>query len=98
MHHADWPTVDELPDGGDSALLADLSNVLMGIRAAKSQAKVKQRTEVTRATVSAPQHSVKRLHTVLDDLKAVGNISGALDLVASEGEIHIDVELAPAAR
>ncbi|EPH07007.1 valyl-tRNA synthetase [Propionibacterium sp. oral taxon 192 str. F0372] len=98
VHHADWPTVDELPDGGDSALLADVSNVLMGIRGAKSQAKVKQRTEVTRATVSAPQDSVKRLHTVLDDLKAVGNISGALDLVASEGEIHIDVELAPAAR
>lgn len=94
VHHASWPSVNELPSGGDAALLDDLAEVLMGIRGAKSRAQVKMRTEVDRAVISGPAESLARLKTITRDLRAVGRISGELAFVPGGEQISVEVELA----
>ena len=44
---------------GDTTLLATVGTALSGIRKAKSEAKVKQRTEVLSATITAPDPSAR---------------------------------------
>lgn len=55
VHHAAWPSADELPAGGDAALLADVSAALIGLRGAKSNAKVSMKTPLAAATVVGPR-------------------------------------------
>ncbi len=94
VHHAAWPTVDELPTGGDPALLNDVAEVLIAIRGAKSRAQVKMRTEVDRAVVSGPAESLARLETIARDLRAVGRITGDLEFVPGGDQIEVEVTLA----
>ncbi|WP_312180384.1 valine--tRNA ligase [Arthrobacter sp.] len=99
VHRADWPSAGGLAagvSGADAAILGTVAQALGGIRKAKSEAKVKQRTEVLTATVSAPAPQVERLRAGLPDLLAAGNVRN-LDLVAGDGELTVNgVELAPA--
>ena len=99
VHRASWPTVDGLAagvSGADAAILGTVAQALGGIRKAKSEAKVKQRTEVLNATVTAPAALVERLRAGLPDLLAAGNVRN-LELKAADGELTVsDVELAPA--
>ena len=67
VHRAPWPTLDELPAGGDPTLLDDVAEVLIAIRGAKSRAQVKMRTEVDRAVISGPAESLARLETIARD-------------------------------
>ena len=81
------------PDG-DTTLLATVGTALSGIRKAKSEAKVKQRTEVLSATITAPESLTTQLKAGLADLKAAAN-ARELTLVAGEGELTVsDVVLA----
>ena len=73
--------------------------VLGGVRKAKSEAKVKQRTEVRSAVVTGPADWLEKLRGGLADLKAAGNIA---DLSLTQGEAGesapltvSDVQLAP---
>ena len=84
VHHAAWPTADELPAGGDPALLGDLAQVLIGIRGTKSQAKASMKTPLLDAAVTAPAESLARLESVASDIAAVGRIQG--DIVWVPGE------------
>lgn len=95
IHHASWPTPDELPAGGDPALLADVAAALIGIRGAKSTAKVSMKAEVASATVSGEPASLERLRAVEDDLRAVGRISSPISWAEAEGPLSVEVELAP---
>ncbi len=96
VHHATWPTVDELADGsagGELAVLADASIVLSGIRKAKSEAKVSMRTEVSTAVVSGPSDAVKRIEAAADDLVAAGRVE-AMSFMPGEGDrLAVDVTL-----
>ncbi|WIY84174.1 valine--tRNA ligase [Propionimicrobium sp. PCR01-08-3] len=94
VHQASWPTVDELPTGGDPALLDDVAEVLIAIRGAKSRAQVKMRTAVDRAVVSGPAESLARLETIARDLRAVGRITGDLEFVPGADQIEVEVTLA----
>ncbi len=94
VHRTAWPTVDELPTGGDAALLDDIAAVLMAIRGAKSRAQVKMRSEVDRAVVMGPQESLDRLQAISTDLRAVGRITGELEFVPNSEQISVDVTLA----
>ena len=96
VHHAAWPTVGELPTGGDPLVLDDVAAALIGLRGAKSNAKVSMKTEVVKATVSAPADALARLQSVEGDLRAVGRITGEVVWVEAQGPVGIDVELAPA--
>lgn len=93
VHLASWPSVDELPGDADPTLLTDLGAVLLGVRAAKSSAKVSMKTEITAVHISAPHDARERLSAVLDDIKAVGHITGEITWVVGD-QIEVDATLA----
>lgn len=95
VHRAAWPSVLEVTDG-DTTMLATVGTALSGIRKAKSEAKVKQRTEVLSATITASEALTAQLRAGLGDLKAASN-ARELTLEAANGELTVRaVELAPA--
>ncbi len=99
IHQASWPTVAELGASvavGDRAILAQASEALIGIRRAKTDAKASQKTEVSRAVITAPAEQLALVAFAAEDLKAVGRIA---ELVLIEGaEFGVsDIELVPAA-
>jgi valyl-tRNA synthetase len=67
----------------------------MGIRGAKSQAKVSMRAELSRVEITGPAGSVNAAKAAAEDLRKAGRITG--DLVFSEGgdELRVVAELAP---
>ena len=107
VHTAAWPgAADEVAalssaaSAGDTEVLTTVAQVLGGVRKAKSEAKVKQRTEARSAVVTGPADWLEKLRGGLADLKAAGNIA---ELTLTEGEAGesapltvSDVELAPA--
>ncbi|WP_415100924.1 valine--tRNA ligase [Micropruina sp.] len=93
VHVSRWPVAEEIPSGGDPALLGDVAEVLMGIRGAKSTAKVSMKTEASAATVTGPQQSLDRLLPVLGDLRAVGRIVAPITLGAGDAPLRVDVTL-----
>lgn len=94
VHRAPWPAAVQID--GDTTLLATVGAALGGIRKAKSEAKVKQRTEVLSATITATESFTAQLRAGLGDLKAAAN-ARELDLVAGDGDLAVsDVVLAPA--
>ena len=95
VHHAAWPQPAELPDSGDARLLDDVSAVLIGLRGAKSAAKVSMKTPLSSATVTGPADQVERLGTVEDDLRAVGRVESPLDWVPGGTELHVAAMVAP---
>jgi len=95
VHRAAWPAPLEIADG-DTTMLGTVGLALSGIRKAKSEAKVKQRTEVLSAAISANESFVAQLKAGLGDLKAAAN-AREISLVAADGELAVsDVVLAPA--
>jgi len=96
VHRASWPVTDGyagLAAEGDPEVLTVVGEALSGLRKSKSEAKVKQRTAVLSATVSAPAAQLEQLRAGLDDLKAAGNAAD-LTLSPSEGELSVsDVAL-----
>ena len=93
VHLSRWPVPEEIPAGGDPVVLADVSEVLMGIRGTKSTAKVSMKTEASAVVVSGPQETLHRLAPVLGDLRAVGRVVGDIDLVDGEAPVRVDVTL-----
>ncbi|MBC9822984.1 valine--tRNA ligase [Terrabacter sp. MAHUQ-38] len=94
VHRRPWPTRDELPAGGDAAVLTSVSTALAGVRKVKSEAKVGMRAEVRTMTLVAPAASVEHVRAAEADLRASGRIS---ELTYAEGaavEIR-DAELVP---
>ncbi|WP_104140564.1 valine--tRNA ligase [Arthrobacter sp. ZGTC131] len=95
VHRAAWPAALEIT-GGDTTMLGTVGIALSGIRKAKSEAKVKQRTGVLSATITASASLVAQLQAGLGDLKAAANAQG-ITLETGEGELTVSgVELAPA--
>ncbi|MFQ6172963.1 valine--tRNA ligase, partial [Oryzobacter sp. R7] len=98
VHRASWPTVDELPAGGDAALLASVGAALAAVRKAKSEAKVGMRAEVPRLTLVGPEAALAHLRAAEGDLRAAGKLTGSLDLAAGEEVAARDIELVPVAK
>ena len=96
VHRASWPVTDGyagLAAEGDPEVLTVVGEALSGLRKSKSEAKVKQRTAVLSATVSAPATQLEQLRAGLEDLKAAGNAAD-LTLFPAEGELSVSgVEL-----
>jgi valyl-tRNA synthetase len=87
VHTAEWPTPTGA--GGSRELLPLVSEALIGIRRAKTDAKASQKTEVLSATLSGPA----LLRHALEDLKAVGRIAD-LTFVEAEELTLTDIVLA----
>ena len=91
VHTAAWPAMAAgvQPTG----LLGVVGEALIGIRRAKTDAKVSQKTEIVSATISGPVDVLDRLRQAADDLKAVGRI-GTLDFVLGAELTVTDIVLA----
>ena len=90
VHNSAWPTAQDtgarsMPSG----LLGAVGEALIGIRRAKTDAKASQKTDVVSATIAGPAI----LRAGLDDLKAVGRISG-VEFVESDTIEVRDIVLA----
>ncbi|MGO3152113.1 MAG: valine--tRNA ligase [Galactobacter sp.] len=97
VHRAAWPSADALraglPEDADAEVLPTVGEALAGLRKAKSEAQVKQRTPVVTATVSAPAQKIARLNLGLGDLKAA-TAAETINLVEGEEQLTVsDVEL-----
>jgi valyl-tRNA synthetase len=98
VHRAPWPTTDEIGVDGDTDLLPAVASALAGVRGAKSNAKVSQRTSVLRAVVSAPTSVLELVRAGQADLCAAGRVQNLrLEPAEDAHEVTVTgVELAPA--
>ncbi len=98
IHHASWPEVTELGSAAaaDPSAVDAVAAALIGIRGAKSQAKVSMRAELSRVEISGPAEAVAAAELAADDLRATGKITGELVFTANDStEISVAAELAP---
>jgi valyl-tRNA synthetase len=99
IHLAEWPTVVELGSAAatEATALDAVSMALVGIRGAKSNAKVSMRAPLSRVEISGPEELVRAAQQAADDLRKAGKITGELVFTPTEGatEISVDAELAP---
>ena len=93
IHRAAWPAPDWPLDQADPGLLGLVSQVLSGVRGAKSTAKVSMKASVVALTVSAPADELDRLRPVEADLAAVAQLSGAVTWCRGD-VVTVAVELA----
>ena len=92
VHTAAWPTVADRHGCRADRAAAAVSEALIGIRRAKTDAKASQKTDVVSATIAGPA----LLEQGLDDLKAVGRIA-TVDFVESDTIEVRDIVLAEVA-
>ncbi|KQT89465.1 valine--tRNA ligase [Marmoricola sp. Leaf446] len=95
VHRSPWPTTEELGDttGGDAAALTAVAAVLAGVRGAKSTAKVGMRTPVLHARVAGPAPALDAVRAAERDLRAVGSITGEVELVEATGDVTVEATL-----
>ncbi|NYF17093.1 valyl-tRNA synthetase [Microbacterium sp. AK009] len=79
VHLAGWPqSQSQAPSqsiDGDPRVLSAVGDALIGIRRAKTEAKVSQKTAVAELTIQAPSEITELLRLAEDDLKAVGRVA-----------------------
>jgi valyl-tRNA synthetase len=75
VHRAPWPTIGEIPTGGDAGVVDAIGAVLSTVRRAKSEAKVSMKAEVASVTITAPEAAQSRLRLGEADLAAAGRIA-----------------------
>ncbi|WP_022880994.1 valine--tRNA ligase [Gryllotalpicola ginsengisoli] len=85
VHTAPWPAAAELAAGAGSELpvLAQTGAALVGIRRAKTDAKVSQKTPIVSATIAGPADALAAIRAAEADLRAVGRI-GELSYAEAE--------------
>jgi valyl-tRNA synthetase len=99
IHLATWPQVTELGSAAatDPSAVEAVAAALVGIRGAKSQAKVSMRAELSRVEISGPAAMIAAAELAVSDLRAAGKITGDLVFTADEtAEISVAAELAAA--
>jgi valyl-tRNA synthetase len=94
VHRQPWPTREELPDGGDAALLGSVGEALAGVRKVKSEAKVGMRAEVRTMTLAAPGAVLGHVRSAEADLRACGRITDLAYAEADAVQVR-DAELIP---
>jgi valyl-tRNA synthetase len=98
IHHAPWPTGVDLGSAAaaDPAMVDAVAAALIGIRGAKSAAKVSMRAELSRVEISGPEALVRSAELAAGDLRATGKITGDLVFTVDESatEISVAAELA----
>ena len=82
IHTTEWPKPLDL--GGDLGILSATSAALVGVRRAKTEAKVSQKTLVRSLSIGAPAHIIEALRQAEGDLRAVGRIEQIVFVDADE--------------
>ncbi len=96
IHRAAWPAVTELGAAAatDPTAVDAVGAALIGIRGAKSQAKVSMRAELSRVEIAGPEVLVQAAELAARDLRAAGKIVGELVFTANDAaEISVVAEL-----
>ncbi|WP_151524579.1 valine--tRNA ligase [Serinicoccus kebangsaanensis] len=96
VHTQPWPVVEELDlPGADAppALLSTVGQALAGLRRAKSEAKVKMRTEISGATIAGPPAELDQVRAALGDLRAAGKVVGEVAFAEADTLAVSDVAL-----
>ncbi|MYS83012.1 valine--tRNA ligase [Embleya scabrispora] len=91
VHRAQWPA-PQAPEA-DRALPALASELIAGVRKAKSAAQVSMRAAVAGVTITGDPAELVRVALIETDLRAAGHIS-RVDLVPADGPLTVDVSLA----
>ena len=104
VHRAPWPTAGELAarvpargvGGAGPQVLQVAAAALAGVRKAKSELQVSQRTEVASAVVTVPAGQRSGLEAALDDVRSAGRTRSMQVVDGADGEVSVrDVVLAP---
>jgi valyl-tRNA synthetase len=92
IHRSRWPEHAELGDlGGDPTMLDAVAAALIGIRGAKSQAKVSMRHELAAVEFSGPQTVLDAVRLAEDDLRRAGRATAAPSYVVDESATELAV-------
>ena len=96
IHLAEWPASFGDRAAEDTVLDA-VAAALMGIRGAKSQAKVSMKAPLARVEISGPADQIALVEQAADDLRESGKIIGDLVFSPLDGaeELSVQTELAP---
>ena len=96
IHLAPWPAPhDGLAVDADPALLDAVAAALVGIRGAKSQAKVSMRAPLARVEVSGPAALVEAASAAAGDLRRAGHVQGDLLFTPTDAtELTVAAQLA----
>ncbi len=102
IHLTSWPTELDLGSAAaaDPSTIDAVAAALIGIRGAKSQAKVSMRAELSRVEIRGPEPMVRAAERAADDLRTTGRVVGDLVFTVddSTSELVVDAQLAPAGR
>jgi valyl-tRNA synthetase len=95
IHRTPWPVAGELGDvSGDPATLDAVASALIGIRGAKSQAKVSMRHELTAVEFRGADTVLDAVRLAEADLVRAGRISSPPTYVTAEGELAVSATVA----
>jgi len=97
IHRSSWPVVTELGSAAatEPTAIDAVAAALIGIRGAKSQAKVSMRAELSRVEITGPERLVRAAELAAEDLREAGKIVGELVFTPGDGdEIEVTAELA----
>ncbi len=92
VHTASWP--EALGIEGDPAVLRAVSEALIGIRRAKTEAKASQKTPVQALTIAGPDDALDAVRSAEGDLRAVGRIE-RVEYAAGDALAVRDIVLVP---
>jgi len=96
VHRASWPTVGELGDlTGDASTLDAVAAALIGIRGAKSQAKVSMRHDLSAVEFRGARPVLDAVRLAEADLVRAGRITAAPTYVPADGELTVSATVAP---
>jgi valyl-tRNA synthetase len=95
VHRAPWPVAADLPTGGSWVVVTATAEALSAVRKAKSEAKQSMRADVEQATVHAPAPDL--IEAARGDLIDAGRIQSLSIVPSDDGELTVDVVLAPPA-
>ena len=97
IHRATWPEVAEIGGiDGDASALDAVAAALIGIRGAKSQAKVSMRHELSAVEFSGPDRALAAVRLAEADLVRAGRITAAPTYVPADGELSVSATVAGA--
>jgi valyl-tRNA synthetase len=95
IHRATWPEVAEVGGiDGDASALDAVAAALIGIRGAKSQAKVSMRHELSAVEFSGPDRALAAVRLAEADLVRAGRITAAPTYVPADGELSVSATVA----
>jgi valyl-tRNA synthetase len=94
VHLAPWPLAADLNlERADGARLDAAAGAIAAIRKAKSEARLPQKAEITRLTVSGPRAALDALEAVLGDVLAAGHVQEAELTKTSGSTVEYIVEI-----